>query len=288
MREHLVVALALEPAATLVTLWQGGAQRFIQRIGHGELALGGDMSAPARAQARVAAVVEALAERGEDAARPDAFVGLGVGAAHAGVYRIGVDQGLGSEASLVVGALAGAAGTDAFIVESVGAADLSHGLRAEDALLARAAVRRDARGREQEQVAGRIVVALEPSGRAVALAGSRIVASIDASVRLDDASAIGQLIRRSAHGDPAAADLLARFSAALGAGAHEAARAVQDVLVVILTGTLAAHAQLADEVARLVRGIAPSRLQPGARIDRALADAALDALSGRVPVHTYA
>ncbi len=288
MTEPLVVALALEPVATGVTLWQGGAQRLRSRVRHGELALGaGALPATARRRIRHGAVKELLAGYGEDASRPDAFVTLGHGAVHAGVHqaRPAVDDD--TDGPALVHALGVETGANAFVVEPLGAADQALGLDAESALLARAAARRDARERPGTEDAARVIVALEPVARAYGLVGERIVASIPAEVRLDDRAAARRLIRRTEQGDAAAADRLASFSDALRTAALGTARALQDVLVVMLTGTLAAHALLADEVARGLRVVAPARLLPGARLERALADAALDALLGRTTVHTY-
>lgn len=291
MTEPLVVALALERVATRVSLWQGGAQRFTQRLPHGELALtaGRPLDPAVRRGLRFEAARHALAAYGEDALRPDAFVVLGSGAPRAGVYAAEVAaEGEADDAVALALALGSAADTVALAVEPLGEADVEVAADAEGALLARAAARRHARARPGSEQAARVVVAVEPSPRAYALQGETIVASMPGIVRLEDAGHAVRLIRRSEQGDPAAADGLARFTEALREAALSAGRTLQDVLVVMLTGTLATHGLLADEIARGLRSLAPAQLLPGARVERALADAATEVLLGRAPVHRYA
>lgn len=290
MSESLVVAVVLEPAATRIALWQGAAQRIAERIPHGALALAAHdaPSAAVRRGIRRTAVSEVLAALGEDAVRPDAFVALGAGASVAGVYRTSepADDEAADGAALVH-TLGAAARVPAYAVEALDAGDASILLDIESALLVRAAARRDAAQRPGGAGVARLVLSLEPNARAHALMGERIVASVAAPIRLPAGSDAVRLVQRSEQGDAAAADQLAAFAAALHTAALQAAHMLQDVLVVVLTGTLAAHALLADEVARLVRAVAPVHLLPGARVERALADAARDVLLGRTPVRSY-
>lgn len=290
MSELLVVAVVLEPAATRIALWQGAAQRHAERIPHGALALAAHdvPAATVRRRIRQTAVRDALARLGEDATRPDAFVALGAGVSGAGVYVASgaADDEAADGAALVCG-LGAAARVPAYAVEALDAGDASVLLDNESALLARSAARRDAVERQGRPDAGRLVLSLEPSARAHALVGDRIVTSVAVPVRLPAHPDPMRLMRRSEQGDAAAADQLAMFAEALHSAALDAAHALQEVLVVVLTGTLAVHARLADEVARLVRALAPVHLLPNIRVERALADAACDVLLGRTPARCY-
>lgn len=300
MSELLVVAVVPEAAATRIALWQGAAQRHTERIPHGALVLAmhDRPAASVRRRIRQTAVNDALARLGEDATRPDAFVALGTGASAAGVYIaaepadpdaadcVAADDVAADGAALVY-ELGAAARVPAYTVEARDQADGSNALDHASALLVRAAARRDAVQRQSQPDAGRLVLSLEPRAHAHALVGERIVTSVAVSVGLPaDPDPVG-LMRRSDQGDAAAADQLAAFVDALHGAALDAARALQEVLVVVLTGTLAVHARLADEVARLVRAVAPVHLLPGIHLERALADAAHDVLLGRTPARSH-
>lgn len=288
MNEPLIIAIAVEPAATRVTLWQGGARRFDERIVHGVLALAhGAAPAPARRRVRLDAARTLLARYGEDALRPDAFVAMGAGAPNAGVYTAAPsgDAEAGDGAALVAG-LAAESGAHGFVVEPLGSAEEALHAAPERVLLARSAVRRHVFDAPGTGDAARIVVSLEPHAMALAVIGDRIVAAVGSVAALDDADA-ERLVRQMTHGDATAAETLAAFTASVAHAALESAGAVPDVHAVLLTGSLAVQPVITQDVARILRKLAPVRLLPAERIERALADMAAAALIGLEPLRAY-
>jgi hypothetical protein len=288
--EPLVVALALEPAATRVTLWQGGARRLDERIAHGALALagGGALRVGARRELRAAAVRELLGGYSEDARRPDAFVVLGAGAAHAGVYGAVAAADDDTEAAALAFVLAEESGARGLIVEPIGSADaaLAASLPAERVLLARAIARRDAFDAPGTLDGARIVVSLEEEALVLVLAGDRIVAAMHAAAALRAGSTDG-LIRRMELGDAAVAETVTAYVMAASRAVLAAARAVPAVCSVLLTGSLAQHACFTDQLSRALHAVAPVRLMPAGRVERALAEFASAALIGLEPVRAY-
>lgn len=287
MNEPLIVAMAVEPAATRVTLWQGGARRFDERISHGVLALShGAAPAPARRRVRLDATRELLARYGEDALRPDAFVAMGAGAPNAGVYTAAPtgDDEAGDGAALVA-ALAAESGAHGFVVEPLGNAEDETNADPERVLLARSAVRRHVFDAPGTGDAARVVVSLEPHAMALAVIGDRIVATVRSVASLDDDAE--RLVRQMTHGDAAAAETLATFAEAVARAALESAEVVPNVHAVLLTGSLAVQPVITQDVARILRTLAPVRLLPAERIERALADLAAATLIGLEPLRAY-
>ena len=287
MNEPLIVAMSVEPAATRVTLWQGGARRFDERIAHGVLALAhGAAPAPARRRVRLDATRELLARYGEDALRPDAFVAMGAGAPSAGVYTAapsGDDEA--SDGAALVAALAAESGAHGFVVEPLGNAEDEISAGAERLLLARSAVRRHVFDAPGTGDAARVVVSLEPHAMALAVIGDRIVATVWSVASLDEDAE--RLVRQMTHGDAAAAETLATFAEAVARAALESAEAVPNVHAVLLTGSLAVQPVITQDVARILRTLAPVRLLPAERIERALADLAAATLIGLEPLRAY-
>lgn len=287
MAEPLIVALTLDAIATHVTLMQGGARRFEERLVHGSLALAAaDVTgADVRRAIRLDAVAALLAGFGEDAARPDAFVALGGGAGQPGVYaaRDPGDAPAADAAALAHG-LSERAGVPAYVVEPVGRVPAGEGMidDPERALLVRAALRRD--GATDGE---RIVVLAEPGALVCACRDEMIVAAVAPLGGLPGATDVTGLLRRTAHGDEQAAAALTAYIAGVVVAARTAAMYLHGVAAVLLSGTLAAHAGIAEPLAAALRALAPVRLRPGARIDAALADAALAALNGQEPVRRY-
>ena len=291
MSEPLVVALALEPAATRVTLWAGGAQRLSERVNHSMLALAatGGMTALQRRDARLGGVRALLARYGEDASRPDAFVALGTGAAHAGVYAAAATgETADDDAAALVLALAAESGARALVVEPTGRLDAApaDALPGERVLIARAVARRDAFDAPGTLDAARVVVSLEEETLALALAGERIAAVVRSDVSLHDDTA-ERLVRRMELGDPAAAGLIAAFTDAVSRAVREALQIVPNACAIVVSGSLAQHGMIAADIARAFVAAVPVHIMPAERVERALAELASAALVGVEPVRAY-
>lgn len=312
MAEPLVVTLTVDAVATGVTLWQSDSRRFEERVVHGVLALAASAAPDAgtRRAVRFDAVAALLAGFGEDAVRPDAFVALGAGAGQPGVYAAaGRGDALAADGAALAHALSARAGVPGYVVEPFGgvAEDGAPGCDAEHALLVRAALRRDtaerttaalterarrADGRPDSMAvvdarAERIVVLAEPRPLVCACHGDVIVASIEPACALPVSPGATYLLRRAEQGDPAAAETLDACVADIARSVSASAARLARIEAVLLTGSLAMHAAFAQPLAAALRAFAPVRVRPGARVDRALADAVLAVLRGEEPVWHY-
>jgi hypothetical protein len=309
--EPLVVTLTVDAVATGVTLWQSGSRRFEERIVHGVLALAASDApdAEARRAVRFDAVAALLAGFGEDAARPDAFVALGAGAGQPGVYAAAeTDETPAADGVALVHALSARAGVPGYVVEPLGGAD-AHAAGvcdAERALLVRTALRRDTAERTTAALtepapradggpdamavdaAECIVVLAEPRPLICACRGDVIVASREPACELPQSPDATYLLRRAEQGDAAAAETLDACVTAIARSVSASATRLTRIEAVLLAGSLAMHAAFAQPLAAALRAFAPVRVRPGARVDRALADAVLAVLRGEEPVCHYA
>lgn len=291
LSEPLVVTLALEAAATRVTLWAGGAQRLSERVSHGALALGAAaaMTALQRRDARIGAVRALLARYGEDASRPDAFVALGAGATHRGVYAAAAPgEAAGDDAAALVLALAAESGARALVVEPTGQLDAApvELLPGERVLIARAVARRNAFDAPGTLDAARVVVSLEEETLALALEGERIAGVVRSAVSLRDDTA-ERLVRRMELGDPAAAGLIDAFTGAVARAIREALQIVPNACAIVVSGSLAQHGMIAADIAGAFVAAVPVHIMPAERVERALAELASAALVGLEPVRAY-
>ena len=311
MAEPLVVTLTVDAVATAVTLWQSDSRRFEERVVHGVLALAASAApdAGARRAVRFDAVAALLAGFGEDAARPDAFVALGAGAGQPGVYAATeTGDALVADGAALAHALGARAGVPGYVVEPLGGAD-ADGARvcdAERALLVRAALRRDTAERTTaapiepapradvrsdataaDAGAECIVVLAEPRPLVCACRGDVIVAARAPACELPESPDATYLLRRAEQGDAGAAETLEACVAAIARSVKVSAAGLARVEAVLLTGSLAMHAAFAQPLAAALRAFAPVRVRPGARVDRALADAVLAVLRGEERVCHY-